>query len=151
MAYQKWSPQKLFNLDLLVRCLDKYKTLPTCFGRIPQTSPTKQTQVNHHLDLLHYFLGSYYITTKVAYQKWSLRPPNNILHGFPGEAIQPAWVCLRFGGSAEKTWGFFHERPMRRCELEKRITWKNLGKYHFFGQLWLVLGVKLMEINSNWY
>ena len=23
--------------------------------------------------------------------------------------------------------------------------------YHFFRQLWLVLGVKLMEINSNWF
>ena len=23
--------------------------------------------------------------------------------------------------------------------------------YHFFGQLWLVLGVKLMDINSNWF
>ena len=33
----------------------------------------------------------------------------------------------------------------------------NMGKYleslvhHFFRQLWLVLGVKLMEINSNWF
>ena len=26
---------------------------------------------------------------------------------------------------------------------------ENIGKYHFFRQLWLVLGVKLMEINSN--
>ena len=26
---------------------------------------------------------------------------------------------------------------------------KNIGKYHFLRQLWLVLGVKLMEINSN--
>ena len=23
--------------------------------------------------------------------------------------------------------------------------------YHFFRQLWLVLGVKLMEMNSNWF
>ena len=31
------------------------------------------------------------------------------------------------------------------------ICWclENIGKYHFFRQLWLVLGVKLMEINSN--
>ena len=28
---------------------------------------------------------------------------------------------------------------------------ESLGKYHFFRQLWLVLGVKLMEINSNWF
>ena len=28
---------------------------------------------------------------------------------------------------------------------------ENLGKYHFFRQLWLVLGVKLLEINSNWF
>ena len=28
---------------------------------------------------------------------------------------------------------------------------ENLGKYHFFRQLWLVLGIKLMEINSNWF
>ena len=26
---------------------------------------------------------------------------------------------------------------------------ENIGKYHFFRQLWLVLGVKLMEIHSN--
>ena len=26
---------------------------------------------------------------------------------------------------------------------------ENIGKYHVFRQLWLVLGVKLMEINSN--
>ena len=28
-----------------------------------------------------------------------------------------------------------------------KCTW--IGKYHFFRQLWLVLGVKLMQINSN--
>ena len=28
---------------------------------------------------------------------------------------------------------------------------ENIGKYNFFRQLWLVLGVKLMEINSNWF
>ena len=26
---------------------------------------------------------------------------------------------------------------------------ENIGKYHFFRQLWVVLGVKLMEIDSN--
>ena len=29
------------------------------------------------------------------------------------------------------------------------LNLENLGKYYFFRQLWLVLGVKLMEINSN--
>ena len=33
--------------------------------------------------------------------------------------------------------------------LTKFYYLENLGKYHFFRQLWLVLGVKLMEINSN--
>ena len=28
---------------------------------------------------------------------------------------------------------------------------ENIGTYPFFRQLWLVLGVKLMEINSNWF
>ena len=28
---------------------------------------------------------------------------------------------------------------------------RSLRVYHFFKQLWLVLGVKLMEINSNWF
>ena len=36
----------------------------------------------------------------------------------------------------------------------KQISWKlafleNIRKYHFFRQLWLFLGVKLMEININ--
>ena len=35
---------------------------------------------------------------------------------------------------------------------EPRKDLKNLGKYHLFRQRkWLVLGVKLMEINSNWF
>ena len=53
----------------------------------------------------------------------STRAPGSTFSGFPGA-----------GG-----FGFFSPY------LE------NLGKYHFFRQLWLVLGVKLMEINSNWF
>ena len=34
----------------------------------------------------------------------------------------------------------------------KRTALENLGiLYHFFRQLWLLSGVKLMEINSNWF
>ena len=33
--------------------------------------------------------------------------------------------------------------------LSKKNNLENIGKYHFSRQLWLVLGVKLMEINSN--
>ena len=33
---------------------------------------------------------------------------------------------------------------MKKNDLENLV-------YHFFRQLWLVLGVKLMEINSNWF
>ena len=34
---------------------------------------------------------------------------------------------------------------------KKNIPLENLLVYHLFRQLWLVLGVKLMEINSNWF
>ena len=35
--------------------------------------------------------------------------------------------------------------------MEKYFTNLENLVYHFFRQLWLVLGVKLMEINSNWF
>ena len=36
-------------------------------------------------------------------------------------------------------------------QTSKTKNLENLGKCNFFRQLWLVLGVKLMEINSNWF
>ena len=41
--------------------------------------------------------------------------------------------------------GFNIQKKTEKNHLE------NLGKYHFLRQLWLVLGVKLLEINSNWF
>ena len=37
-----------------------------------------------------------------------------------------------------------------RMSMEVSNYLENLV-YHFLRQLWLVLGVKLMEINSNWF
>ena len=39
-----------------------------------------------------------------------------------------------------------------KCLVDFLWILESLGKYHFFRQLVsLVLGVKLMEINSNWF
>ena len=50
----------------------------------------------------------------------------------------------------KKYGGFFlvGEMGARKISGKSRFL-ENIGKYHFFRQLWLVLGVKLMEINSN--
>ena len=45
---------------------------------------------------------------------------------------------LHFGVAARHT-----------ARLWVSFSLENLGKYNFFRQLWLVLGIKLMEINSN--
>ena len=37
------------------------------------------------------------------------------------------------------------------CRSQDMVSGGNIGKYHLFRQLWLVLGVKLMEISSNWF
>ena len=37
------------------------------------------------------------------------------------------------------------------CGDEKQKNYLENLAYHFFRQLWLVLGVKLLEINSNWF
>ena len=39
--------------------------------------------------------------------------------------------------------------PTWKTNRNKCIYLENIGKYHFLKQLMLVLGVKLMEINSN--
>ncbi len=40
--------------------------------------------------------------------------------------------------------------PQKDANIIKKEHLENLV-YHLFRQLWLVLGVKLMEINSNWF
>ena len=57
--------------------------------------------------------------------------------------------CVFFFARPRGDLGCF-ERHQKTSKLNCPYL-ENLGKYHFFRQLWLVLGVKLMEINSNWF
>ena len=52
-------------------------------------------------------------------------------------------------GFLDWIWGC-HPRCILIIQQNLTMYLENLV-YHFFRQLWLVLGVKLMEINSNWF
>ena len=52
-------------------------------------------------------------------------------------------------GNSIAPWKFIEWRP-KMLVVKKPSYLENLV-YHFFRQLWLVLGAKLMEINSNWF
>ena len=42
-----------------------------------------------------------------------------------------------------------YKNDKENYERNKSNYLENIGKYHFFRQMWLVLGVKLMEMSSN--
>ena len=60
------------------------------------------------------------------------------------------WVLLNFHDL-----NHFDQSPHGNTICEQKIGEANFYLeslvYHFFRQLWLVLGVKLMEINGNWF
>ena len=68
-------------------------------------------------------------------------------HGFQLEATSKKVQCPKVMGiSLNQT---------RNIQTPSQEVWMDVYLeslvYHFFRQLWLVLGVKLMEINSNWF
>ncbi len=72
------------------------------------------------------------------------------LLGSPGwsdrESYPNPWIILK---TSHELFGRNWTEPGYYYILTKFYYLENLGKYNFLRQLWLVLGVKLMEINSN--
>ena len=120
-------------------------------GKLTWSNVTTVDEGGSHQMISLYILYQQFITRMRLPAKTAIAKHHRLVIRWTGRP------CQTLKTAPNETW-LRKVLRLRRLEVVKlrcEVWWKEPYLedlvYHFFRQLWLVLGVKLMEINSNWF